>query len=193
MQKIKNRTSSNKERKQQKSSPIRTTKISNKEMGVTQYFSTNGKGSTGNAHKKVKGLNTGPVRAGQAHPVNTNFKASKYQSTSIVKGNNLSLNNFKTEIKLPHAQKFLTETQFVKSPFLSKTLKVMMQGHPANPVKESRGNGPSNYGRLGNSFQTTTGRRKRDPSAHSNKSKRETSGSYKKGSKQNQKLMNTKK
>ena len=166
------RASSNKERKT-KASPIRTTKASSKEMSMTQYFTGKSKGAQG--HKKVKGV-------GQA------FKGSKYSHANVVKGSNLSLNNFKTEIRLPNAQKFLNETQFVKSPFLSKTLKGMMQPKPAKASNPHS----SNYGRLGATFQTTAGRRKREASAHSNKSKRETSGSHKKGGK-GHKLMNTKK
>lgn len=68
------------------------------------------------------------------------------QHANLLKSHNLSLNNFKTEIRLPNAQKFLNETQFIKSPFLSKTLKGMMMGAPA---KKSTNNA-NNYGRIGN-------------------------------------------
>lgn len=119
--------------------------------------------------------------------MSTTYKEPILQHANLLKAHNLSLNNFKTEIRLPQAQKFLNETQFVKSPFLSKTLKDMMQTKPG--AKGSQG---SNYGRLGGNFQKSAGRRKREASAHSNKSKRETSGSQKKTSKQ-QKLFNSKK
>jgi hypothetical protein len=179
------RSSSNKERKQQKSSPIRTTKVSGKgDVGETN----NSKNNTGNVQKKIKEMNTGLNRTTQNAPTSTNYKEPIHQHANLLKAHNLSLNNFKTEIRLPHAQKFLNETQFVKSPFLSKTLKGMMQNKPT--TKGAQG---VNYGRLGTNFQKSAGRRKREASAHSNKSKRETSGSHKKSSKQQQKPFNSKK
>ena len=87
-------------------------------------------------------------------------------------------------MRLPQTQNFLTETQFVKSPFLSKTLKGMMQ--PAGVQTAS-------YGKVGSILQTSTGRKQRDPSVNSSKSKREASGSQKKAVKGHSKLFNTKK
>lgn len=63
----------------------------------------------------------------QIQPKTTTYKEPIYQHDNLLKAHNLSLNNFKAEMKLPQAQKFIAETQFVKSPFLAKTLKNMMQ------------------------------------------------------------------
>jgi len=91
-------------------------------------------------------------------------------------------NNFKIKMRLPQTQNFIAETQFIKSPFLSKTLKGLIQ--------HTGGNGAT-YGKMASSFQTNMGR-KRDPSAHSNKSKRDNSGSQNKTGKAAQKLFKTK-
>lgn len=194
MQIIKNRSASYKDRKQ-KSSPIRTTKVSNKnEIGVTHYFPSKTKNSTANVSSQLKNLTTGSVRTGQVHPATTtSYNEPINQHANLLKSHNLSLNNFKTEIRLPHAQKFLTETQFVKSPFLSKTLKGMMQPKPGSKGANPSGSHATNYGRLGSNFQVSNGRRQREQSGHSTKSKRETSGSHKKGQKAQQKLFASKK
>lgn len=112
------------------------------------------------------------------------YKDPIFQHSNIMKTQNLSLNNFKTEMRLPQTQNFLAETQFVKSPFLAKTLKGMMQPQDIHS---------SNFNKVGIVLQSSTGRKQRDPSANSNKSKRETSGSQKKGSKSKLKLFNNKK
>lgn len=183
------RTTSHKERKQ-KSSPIRTTKIKGKnEMGVTHYFTSKPKNSTGSTHKKLKGIGANSGRTGQAHPSTTAYKEPILHHANLIKAHNLnlSLNNYKTEMRLPHATKFIVEPQFAKSPFLSKTLKGMIQ------PKSSNKNPGTNYGRLGYTFQSKSGRKKRESSAHSHKSKREGSNSHKKTSKVQSKLFNTKK
>lgn len=184
------RSSSYKERKQ-KASPLRSSKYSTKnEFGGPQYFSNKTMNNTGNISKKLKGLNTKSVRPTHVQPHSTTYKEPIHQHANLLKAHNLSLNNFRTEMKLPHAQKFLAETHFAKSPFLAKTLKGMMQPgvKPNDSVNTSHG---SNYGRIGNAFQVSGSRKQREPSAHSNKSKRETSGSHKK-SKGQQKLFTTK-
>lgn len=187
------RSSSYKDRKQ-KSSPIRTTKVAGKsEAGVTHYFSNKNKNSTGSMVSQVKAINPTSLRTAPAQPSTTTYKEPIHQHANLLKAHNLSLNNFKTEIRLPHAQKFMAETQFVKSPFLSKTLKGMMQTKPTSKGISTTTTHASNYGRLGNNFPiSAAGRRQRETSGNSNKSKRETSGSHKKTSKAQQKLFATK-
>ena len=55
------------------------------------------------------------------------YKKPIEQHAKLLQTHNLSLNNFNTDMRLPQTQKFLAETQFVKSPFLSKTLKGIQQ------------------------------------------------------------------
>jgi hypothetical protein len=55
------------------------------------------------------------------------YKEPIKQHANLLQTHNLSLNNFKTDMRLPQTQKFLAETQFAKSPFLSKTLKGLVQ------------------------------------------------------------------
>ena len=194
------RSSSYKERKQ-KPSPLRTQKIPPKNnIGISNYMPMKSKSNTNNHVKKFKALNTTSVRTNPNQPqtgINSGYKEPITQNVNLIKAHNLSLNNFKTEIKLPNAQKFLNETQFVKSPFLSKTFKGMMQNGKHSKVNTNVLGSvhASNYGRIGNTFQmtTTTGKR-RGPSGHSNKSKRDNnmSNSHKKSNKQ-QKMFNSKK
>jgi len=101
--------------RKQKSSPIRTTKISGKnQMGVTHYFTNKSKG------ERSKNRHTNQ---------NSTYKEPIHQHANLLKAHNLNLsfNNYKTEMRLPNRQKFVADTQLVKSPFLSKTLKGMMQ------------------------------------------------------------------
>ena len=180
MLKIKNRSSSYKDHLK-KDSPSRTQKVSTKnEFGNSQFFSAGNKTGLNNS-KKIKQFNVASVRTNQ--PQNF-YKEPIHQHANLLKEHNLSLNNFKTEMRLPQTQNFLAETQFVKSPFLSKTLKGMMQ---------TSGVQTTSYGRVGNILQSSAGRRQRDPSTNSNKSKRETSGSQKKGIKGQPKMFNNKK
>ena len=170
----KHRSSSNKDRKQ-KSSPIRTTKISGKnQMGVTHYFTNKSKG------ERSKNRHTNQ---------NSTYKEPIHQHANLLKAHNLNLsfNNYKTEMRLPNRQKFVADTQLVKSPFLSKTLKGMMQ------PKASTKNQSSKYGPLGYSFPTKSVRKKKDSSAPSSKPKRDGSKSNKKNGKGQNKLFNTKK
>lgn len=177
------RASSNKDRKQ-KSSPIRTTKVTGKnEMGMTHYFPGKPKNTSSKGKFISKATNSG--RTGKGNP---GYKEPIHQHAGLIKANNLnlSLGNYKTEMQLPHPTKYMAEPKFAKSPFLSKTLQGMMQPKPASKkrVKE--------YGRMGYPFQAKSGRKKREGSAHSNKSKRDASNSHKKGGK-NKQLFNTKK
>lgn len=133
----------------------------------TSIFQSKPKHSSGQLKNKQYNSGSGRVTKPLTHNA---YKEPIQQHANLLKAHNLSLNNFKTEMKLPQTQNFLSETQFVKSPFLSKTLKGMMQTNINQGLT---------YGRLGSSFQPNPGRRQRDPSGHSSKSKRETSGSQK--------------
>jgi hypothetical protein len=180
MLRIKNRSSSYKDQLK-KESPIRTQKVSTKnEFGNYQFFPSNNK--LGNT-KKMKQFNAASVRTNQPQ-TQALYKEPMHQHANLLKEHNFSLNNFKTEMRLPQTQNFLAETQFVKSPFLSKTLKGMMQ--PSGVQTTS-------YGKVGNILQATAVRRQRDPSTNSSKSKREVSGSQKKVIKGQTKLFNNKK
>ena len=182
MQKIKNRSSSYKDHLK-RDSPSRTQKASAKnEFGNSQFFPTSSKTGMNNS-KKIKPFNVTSVRSNQAQP-QSYYKEPIHQHANLLKEHNLSLNNFKTEMRLPQTQNFLAETQFAKSPFLSKTLKGMMQ---------TSGVQTTSYGRVGNILQSNAVRRQRDPSTNSSKSKRETSGSQKKAIKAQPKMFNTKK
>jgi hypothetical protein len=172
------RSSSYKDRKQ-KPSPLRTQKVSNKGgIGISSYMPVKTKSSKSSNMKQFQALNTGTVRPTQPHPNSTTYKEPIQQHANLLQAHNLSLNNFKTEIRLPNPQKFLHEPQFVKSPFLSKTLKGMMQGSKPNTKGANGSSHAANYGRIGNAFQTN-GNRRREPSGHSSKSKREASSSHK--------------
>lgn len=179
------RSNSNKDRKQ-KSSPIRTTKISGKnETGVMHYFTSKPKPGSSKGKKQYipKGSSSGRGKA------KATYQEPIHHHANLIKANNLnlSLNNYKTEMQLPNATKYIGEPQFAKSPFLSRTLQGMMQPKPTSKKQAS------NYGRLGYSFPSKSGRKKREGSAHSNKSKREGSNSHKKSGKNSNKLFNTKK
>lgn len=188
------RSASYKDHKQ-KPSPLRTQKVSNKTGVSLGSYMPGGKTKANNSAnmKKFKALNTATVKTTPPHPNSTTYKEPIHQHANLLKQHNLSLNNFKTEIRLPNAQKFMNETQFAKSPFLSKTLKGMMQS--VKPQQKHGNSHASNYGRIGNSFQANASRR-REPSGHSRKSKRDASNSHKKGSKahqQQQKMFTSKK
>ena len=175
------RSSSFKEHKQ-KPLPLKTQKVgskTNNNVGISNYMPMKSKSNTNNHMKKIKALNTTSVKTNIKGNFQTTYKEPITQNINSIKAHNLSLNNFKTEIKLPNAQKFLNETQFVKSPFLSKTFKGMAQNRKTSKVNPAISNiHSSNCGRLGNTFQMTTGKR-RGPSGHSNKSKRDISNSHK--------------
>lgn len=180
MQIIKNRASSFKEKKE---SPLRSQKTSAKGEITYHQNVPNSKKYSVPSTKKPKQYSGANMKTNQPHK-NSIYKDPIFQHSDIMKTQNLSLNNFKTEMRLPQSQNFLAETQFVKSPFLTKTLKGMM--HPQDVHNQ-------NLNKTGIVLQSSTGRNQRDPSTNSNKSKRENSGSQKKGSKSKLKLLNNKK
>ena len=152
---IKNRSSSFKEKKE---SPLRTQKASTKNDLNGSQFATNTKWYGVTNTKKTKPLTGTGMKTNQ--PKKQAFYTDHaFNQTNVVKNQNLSLNNFKTEMRLPQTQNFLAESQFAKSPFLVKTLKGLKQPTDTHV---------SNFGKIGMMHQSSTGRKQRDPSANSN-------------------------